>query len=123
MQDPINAKQIYIVAVSLLSVLLWCLNSVLQRWTGEMGIIAILPMVAFYGFGILTKVLNSLIIPGQAVAAMSIRTDQTGALFCANTITDSCANQRCMPVLMLVGHPRQLQAARATAARSQGGLD
>lgn len=55
-QDPISAKQWYIVVVSLVSVLLWCLNTLLQRWTGEMGIIAILPMVAFYGFGILNKV-------------------------------------------------------------------
>ncbi|KAK9798599.1 hypothetical protein WJX73_006781 [Symbiochloris irregularis] len=53
--DPMSAKQVYIVAVSVASVVLWCLNSFLSRWTGEMGIIAILPMVAFYGFGILDK--------------------------------------------------------------------
>ena len=55
MQDPMTAKQAYIIVVSLVSVLLWCLNSILERWLGQMGIIAILPMVAFYGFGILNK--------------------------------------------------------------------
>lgn len=56
LQDPINGKQMYIIAVSVGSVTMWCFNSVLQQWFGEMGIIAILPMIAFYGFGILDKV-------------------------------------------------------------------
>lgn len=49
-------KQVYVIGISLLTVALWCANSYLQRWTGEMGIIAILPLVAFFGFGILGKV-------------------------------------------------------------------
>ena len=49
-------KQVYVIGISLLTVALWCANSWLQRWTGEMGIIAILPLVAFFGFGILGKV-------------------------------------------------------------------
>ena len=56
MQDPFSAKQIYIMGISVLTVGLWCFNSKLQVYTGEMGVIAILPLVAFFGFGILNKV-------------------------------------------------------------------
>ena len=55
-QDKLSLKQGYVIGISLLTVALWCANSWLQRWTGEMGIIAILPLVAFFGFGILGKV-------------------------------------------------------------------
>ena len=58
-QDPFSAKQVYIMGVSLLTVGLWCFNSKLQVYTGEMGVIAILPLVAFFGFGILNKVLDA----------------------------------------------------------------
>ena len=56
LQDKLNLKQVYVITVSIATVALWCANSWLQRWTGEMGIIAILPLVAFFGFGILGKV-------------------------------------------------------------------
>lgn len=55
-QDKLNLKQVYVITISVVTVALWCANSWLQRWTGEMGIIAILPLVAFFGFGILGKV-------------------------------------------------------------------
>lgn len=45
------------ILVSLATVGLWCANSALAPYLGDMGIIAILPMVAFYGFGILNKVI------------------------------------------------------------------
>ena len=56
MQDKLTLKQVYVIAVSLLTVALWCANSWLERWTGEMGIVSILPLIAFFGFGILGKV-------------------------------------------------------------------
>ncbi|PNH00354.1 putative transporter C3B8.04c, partial [Tetrabaena socialis] len=53
--DPINGTQVYIVLVSLLTVAAWCANTFLQRYMGEMGIIAIVPLVAFFGFDVLNK--------------------------------------------------------------------
>ena len=41
--------------VSIATVGLWCANGALTDVFGEMGIIAILPMVAFFGFGVLGK--------------------------------------------------------------------
>lgn len=56
MQDSITWKQVYVILVSLLTVGLWCANSALAQYTGQMGIVAIVPMVAFFGFGLLNKV-------------------------------------------------------------------
>ncbi|GLC41066.1 hypothetical protein PLESTB_000947200 [Pleodorina starrii] len=53
--DPINGTQVYIIVVSLLTVAAWCANTILQRYTGEMGVIAIVPLVAFFGFDVLNK--------------------------------------------------------------------
>nr|ADI46909.1 PTC1m [Volvox carteri f. nagariensis] len=53
--DPVNGTQVYIVIVSLLTVAAWCANTYLQRYIGEMGVIAIVPLVAFFGFDVLSK--------------------------------------------------------------------
>nr|ADF43123.1 PTC1p [Chlamydomonas reinhardtii]ADF43163.1 PTC1m [Chlamydomonas reinhardtii] len=53
--DPINGTQVYIIVVSLLTVAAWCANTFLQRYTGEMGVIAVVPLVAFFGFDVLNK--------------------------------------------------------------------
>ena len=48
-------KEWYVIGVSLATVGLWCANTALQPYLGQMGITAIVPMVAFFGFGILNK--------------------------------------------------------------------
>ena len=47
--------QIFVLLVSVATVGLWCANGALADVFGEMGIIAVLPMVAFFGFGVLGK--------------------------------------------------------------------
>lgn len=54
-EDPLNGTQIYVILVSVATVGLWCFNSFIQHVTGEMGVLAILPLVAFFGFGVLDK--------------------------------------------------------------------
>ncbi|KAI8465297.1 MAG: low-affinity phosphate transporter [Monoraphidium minutum] len=54
-EDPLSVTQIYVVVVSLATVALWCCNNLLAHVTGEMGVLAILPLVAFFGFGVLSK--------------------------------------------------------------------
>lgn len=49
------APQVYVILVSGVTVALWCCNSIVQEYTGEMGVLAILPLVAFFGFGVLNK--------------------------------------------------------------------
>lgn len=54
-EDPLTKTQVFVIVVSVSTVVLWCLNSALAKVTGEMGVIAIIPMVAFFGFGVLNK--------------------------------------------------------------------
>ena len=53
--DKFNSKQYFILAITAITILLWCFESIIEPIVGDMGIIAIFPMVAFFGFGILTK--------------------------------------------------------------------
>ncbi|RKP17850.1 hypothetical protein ROZALSC1DRAFT_19656 [Rozella allomycis CSF55] len=53
--DPISKQQILITLSTILTILLWCLNPILKQYTGEMGTIAILPIIIFFGTGILHK--------------------------------------------------------------------
>ncbi|KAI9013901.1 SPX domain-containing protein [Phycomyces nitens] len=53
--DPITVTQIYVCVVTLITIILWCLAHTYQEIFGDMGIIAILPLLAFFGTGLLTK--------------------------------------------------------------------
>lgn len=52
----IQLVQVYVVVVSVVTVGLWCANGYLAPVFGEMGVIAIIPLVAFFGTGVLNKV-------------------------------------------------------------------
>ncbi|GAA5862441.1 hypothetical protein JCM3774_002518 [Rhodotorula dairenensis] len=54
-KEPFNRKQWYVSVVTIATIILWCVESKLEWLFGDMGIIAILPVVAFYGSGILRK--------------------------------------------------------------------
>jgi len=49
--------QYFVAGVTLATIALWCVESKLSWLFGDMGIIAILPIVSFYGTGILRKVI------------------------------------------------------------------
>lgn len=55
-QDPFTLKQYWVCFVCLATIALWCLEHKLEEWVGDMGIIAILPIVAFFSTGVLKKV-------------------------------------------------------------------
>ncbi|ORY07845.1 SPX-domain-containing protein, partial [Basidiobolus meristosporus CBS 931.73] len=54
-REPFSRTQIFIVAVTILTIILWCVESQLASVVGDMGIIAIIPLVVFFGTGLLTK--------------------------------------------------------------------
>lgn len=55
MKDRLNGVQYFIIFVTLLTIVLWCVSHQLQDTFGDMGVIAIIPLVLFFGTGILTK--------------------------------------------------------------------
>ena len=55
MKDKFSATQWFISAVTLVTIALWCVTHKLEAVVGDMGVVAIIPMVLFFGTGILTK--------------------------------------------------------------------
>jgi phosphate transporter len=51
----ISRTQLYIVFVTLFTIILWCIARTYRDTLGDMGVIAIIPLIAFFGTGILTK--------------------------------------------------------------------
>lgn len=54
-KDRFSGVQYFISLVTLLTIGLWCASHQLEHIFGDMGVIAIIPMVLFFGTGILTK--------------------------------------------------------------------
>lgn len=52
--EKFNGKQIYVICVTICTIILWCLASVLEPIFGDMGMISVLSMFAFYAPGILS---------------------------------------------------------------------
>jgi phosphate transporter len=55
MKDSITGIQWFIIAVTLITIVLWCTSHQLESVFGDMGVIAIIPLALFFGTGILTK--------------------------------------------------------------------
>ncbi|KAF9534104.1 low-affinity phosphate transporter, partial [Lunasporangiospora selenospora] len=54
-KDPITYTQVFVCGVTIVTILLWCFEHRLEWLFGDMGLIAIIPLLAFFGTGILTK--------------------------------------------------------------------
>lgn len=54
-KDPFTLTQWYITIITFLTVALWCVEKSLEPYFGDMGVIAVFPLVAFFGTGVLTK--------------------------------------------------------------------
>ncbi|XBW38086.1 hypothetical protein QEN19_003673 [Hanseniaspora menglaensis] len=52
--EKLSITQWYVVIISIITVLFWCLNHKLEGIFGDMGMISIFPIVAFFGTGVLT---------------------------------------------------------------------
>ena len=55
MKDKFTGIQWFISIVTIATIILWCLSHQLEGFFGDMGVIAIIPIVLFFGTGILTK--------------------------------------------------------------------
>ncbi|KAG8906395.1 low-affinity phosphate transporter [Tulasnella sp. 403] len=54
-RERFSAKQYYVSFVCVLTIALWCFEHKLEGVVGSMGIIAIIPILAFFGTGVLKK--------------------------------------------------------------------
>ncbi|KFZ13308.1 hypothetical protein V502_06687 [Pseudogymnoascus sp. VKM F-4520 (FW-2644)] len=54
-RDPFSGIQWFISLVTFATIILWCVSHQLEHILGDMGVVAIIPLVLFFGTGILTK--------------------------------------------------------------------
>ncbi|KAK4688593.1 phosphate transporter, partial [Tremellales sp. Uapishka_1] len=54
--DSLSKTHYYVLFVTVLTIALWCAEKSMEEWVGDMGIIALIPLIAFFGTGILSKV-------------------------------------------------------------------
>lgn len=55
MRDRFSGVQWFISIVTVITIILWCVTHQLEPYFGDMGVVAIIPIVLFFGTGILTK--------------------------------------------------------------------
>jgi hypothetical protein len=55
-RERFTAKQWWVTFVCMTTISLWVIEHAIEEWIGDMGVIAIIPIVAFFGSGILKKV-------------------------------------------------------------------
>ncbi|RKP27366.1 SPX domain-containing protein, partial [Syncephalis pseudoplumigaleata] len=53
--DPWTGKQHAVVGIAMLSVFLWCFELLLRPYLGNVGIISLIPIILYFGSGLLTK--------------------------------------------------------------------
>jgi phosphate transporter len=55
MREPYTGVQFFVTVVTVITIGLWCASKSLEPVFGDMGVIALIPIVIFFGSGILTK--------------------------------------------------------------------
>ena len=55
-KDSFTLKQYWVSFICLVTIALWCVEHSIEDYVGDMGIIAIIPIVAFFSTGVLKKV-------------------------------------------------------------------
>lgn len=53
--DSLSGTHYYVLFVSALTIALWCIEKNIEGTVGDMGVIALIPLLAFFGTGILSK--------------------------------------------------------------------
>ncbi|KAI9598907.1 SPX domain-containing protein [Syncephalis fuscata] len=53
--DPWTIQQMAVTGVTLLTILLWCFESRLEYYVGDMGVLSLIPIIVYFGSGLLTK--------------------------------------------------------------------
>ena len=57
-KERFSAKQYWVTIVCIVTIALWCIEKEIEGIVGDMGVIAIIPIVAFFSTGVLRKVIN-----------------------------------------------------------------
>lgn len=107
MKDKLNGIQYFIILVTLVTIVLWCTSHQIEGIFGDMGVIAIIPLVLFFGTGILTKedfnnFLWTIIILAAGGLSLGKAVSSSGLLHTiAKSITDGVSDMSMYGVLVV----------------------
>ncbi|OJD31762.1 spx domain-containing protein [Diplodia corticola] len=107
MKDKFTGIQWFISIVTVLTIALWCVSHQLEPVFGDMGVVAIIPIVLFFGTGILTKedfnnFLWTIIILAAGGLALGKAVNSSGLLHTiANRITQGVEGMSLYGVLVV----------------------
>ncbi|KAG0337533.1 low-affinity phosphate transporter [Podila humilis] len=106
-KEPITTSQVFICLVTIGTIILWCIENSFKEQLGDMGVIAILPLIAFFGTGLLTKedfnnFLWTVIMLAMGGIALGKAVDSSGLLdTIAHHIEEAVAGLSLWVVLMI----------------------
>ena len=107
MKDKFTGVQWFISIVTVVTIALWCVSHQLEDIFGDMGVVAIIPLVLFFGTGILTKedfnnFLWTIIILAAGGLALGKSVNSSGLLHTiAESITSSVEGMSLYGVLVV----------------------
>jgi phosphate transporter len=55
-KEKFTVKQWWVTFVCIVTIGLWCVEHSIEKWVGDMGVIALIPVVLFFATGVLKKV-------------------------------------------------------------------
>lgn len=55
-KEKFTPKQWWVTFVCIVTIGLWCVEHSIEKWVGDMGVIALIPVLAFFSTGVLKKV-------------------------------------------------------------------
>src|ERR1700733_8727866 len=67
-REKFDIKQYYVTFVCMITIGLWCIAHQIRWMFGDMGIIAIIPIIAFFGTGVLSKVRGLNVVRSPSIA-------------------------------------------------------
>ncbi|KAI8351639.1 SPX domain-containing protein [Mortierella sp. GBAus27b] len=106
-KERITFSQAFICFVTIATIVLWCIENSFQEQLGDMGVIAILPLIAFFGTGLLNKedfnnFLWTVIMLAMGGIALGKAVDSSGLLdTIAHHIQDAVAGLSLWMVLLI----------------------
>ncbi|KAG0056840.1 low-affinity phosphate transporter [Gryganskiella cystojenkinii] len=106
-KEPITYQQVFICGVTVATIILWCIENSFQAQLGDMGVIAIIPLIAFFGTGLLNKedfnnFLWTVIVLAMGGIALGKAVDSSGLLdTIAHHIQDAVAGLSQWVVLII----------------------
>lgn len=88
-KEPWTLKQWWVTLVCVITITLWCIEHKIEPWVGDMGVIALIPIVLFFSTGVLNKasvrICSCLLAPHSYLCFRTTSSNSCGVLFVSSS--------------------------------------